>query len=82
MRSIRGRRQLWAAAVLALAGGCYDPQLVDPGLFLCPDQRCPEGFACNAQQRCVRVAADGGADQRTGRRADGGGDSGTGRAGR
>jgi hypothetical protein len=80
MRSIRGRRQLWAAAVLALAGGCYDPQLVDPGLFLCPDQRCPEGFACNAQQRCVRVAADGGADQRTGRRADGGGDSGTGRA--
>lgn len=78
-----GRRRSWpqllAVAAIALAHGCYAPQLVEPGLFLCPDQKCPEGFSCNAQQRCERVAVDGGADQGGGGRRDGG-DGGGGRA--
>ncbi|MBK8480356.1 MAG: hypothetical protein IPL40_04140 [Proteobacteria bacterium] len=66
----------WAAATLTVVGACYNPQLVGPGLFLCPDEKCPDGFVCNAQQRCERVEDDEGADQGGGGRRDGGADGG------
>jgi hypothetical protein len=40
--------------LLLLVAGCYAPDLDGEGYFRCSDGACPNGFVCNAQQRCVR----------------------------
>jgi hypothetical protein len=60
--SVRRGTGLWLAALLAvgLAGGlgasCYNPAILDEG-FICAEagKRCPDGFECNAANKCKAV---------------------------
>jgi hypothetical protein len=55
----RRQRDAWAralglgAAVLALGGGCYKPNILDGG-FVCASsgQACPDGYQCGADMHC------------------------------